>query len=74
MSTGTLIADTVRSLTEGRLPNLKQELTENGFDLYKEELWDIFSFIEARKKLIYSKFQLIIAIILSSNEINHFYC
>jgi len=50
MSTGTLIADTVRSLTEGRLPNLKQELTENSFDIYKEELWDIFSYIETRKK------------------------
>jgi hypothetical protein len=51
MSNGTLIiADTVRSLTEGRLSNLKEILTENGFDVYKEELWDIFSCIEARKK------------------------
>ena len=51
MSTGTLIiADTVRSLTEGRLNNLKEVLLENSFEVYKEELWDIFSYIEARKK------------------------
>ena len=51
MSTGTLIiADTVRSLTEGRLNKLKEVLLENGFDLYKEELWDIFAYLEARKK------------------------
>ena len=50
MSVGTLIVNTIRSLTKGRLSNLKQELTENSFDIYKEELWDIFSYIETRKK------------------------
>jgi hypothetical protein len=40
----------VRSLTEGRLINLKEVLKENGFEVYKEEIWDIFFYIEARKK------------------------
>ena len=40
----------VRSLTEGRLINLKEVLKKNGFEVYKEEIWDIFSYIEARKK------------------------
>ena len=51
MSTGTLlIADTVRSLREGRLNKLKDVLIENSFEIYKEELWYIFFYIETRKK------------------------
>ena len=51
MSTGTLlIAETAHSIEEGRLVNLKQILYENGFDIYKEEQFDLFSYIEARKR------------------------
>ena len=51
MSTGTLlIAETAHSIEEGRLVNLKQILYENGFDIYKEEQFDLFSYIEVRKR------------------------
>ena len=45
-----LIVDTTRSMNEGSLQNLKSELGKNDFDIYKEEQWDIFSYIEARKR------------------------
>jgi SAM-dependent methyltransferase len=51
MSTGTvIIVDTTRSLTEGRLSKLKEVLLENNFDLYKEEQFDLFTYMEARKR------------------------
>ncbi|HXS60394.1 MAG TPA: methyltransferase domain-containing protein [Candidatus Sulfopaludibacter sp.] len=51
MSTGTLlVSGTVNAIEEGRLFRLKEILSENSFDIYKEEQWDVFFYIEARKR------------------------
>jgi ubiquinone/menaquinone biosynthesis C-methylase UbiE len=51
VTNGTLIiAETTKSLKEGRrLCNLRQVLTEQGFDIYSDEEKGDFTFIEARE-------------------------
>jgi hypothetical protein len=45
-----LIADTINSITEGRLSNIYRVLKDNDFEIIKEEQKDVFLFIEAIKK------------------------
>ena len=45
-----IIVDTTRSLTEGRLSTLRNILRDQGFDIRKDEPWDVFTYIEAIKE------------------------
>jgi cyclopropane fatty-acyl-phospholipid synthase-like methyltransferase len=50
VTNGTLIiAETTKSLKEGRLSNLRQVLAEQGFEIYSDEEKGDFTFIEARE-------------------------
>jgi hypothetical protein len=45
-----IIVDTTHSLTEGRLSTLRDIIREQGFDIHKDEPWDVFTYIEAIKQ------------------------
>jgi hypothetical protein len=44
-----VIAETTKSLIQGRLSNLRQALKEQGFEIYSDEGRGDFTFIEARE-------------------------
>jgi Hypothetical methyltransferase len=45
-----IIVDTTHSLTEGRLSTLRDIIRDQGFDIHKDEPWDVFTYIEAIKQ------------------------